>query len=607
MLNHGSRRLIACGAAGFLGMAAISGAPALGMPTSVDLAVPGTTRLDGLAAGDRAGSDVSAAGDINHDGYDDILIGAASTDANAGAAFIVLGYPTQPNRVLAELGTSGFRISAASAGDAVGTSVADAGDVNGDGFDDVLIGAPQADPGGMNEGSVYLVFGRQDPGPVDLGTPGPQWVRIDGAHPDDQVGTRVAAAGDVNGDGYDDVILGSEFLDPNGPFSGGAYVVYGSAHPGPVDLGSVGPWGFAIDGGAVVDFAGAVAGAGDVNKDGFDDVILGARGVDVNGDGAGASYVIYGRSAGHAIDLGALAPADGFRIDGAAPKDNSGYAVAGAGDVNADGFDDVIVSSHNASPDAVTQAGSADLVYGAAARTVVNLASPGSAAVRVDGVAAGDMAGWSVAGVGDVNRDQTPDLLIGARFADPDGRLQAGAAYLVYGGVPTSQLDLASLGAAGVRVDGAAAGDEAGTSVAGAGDVNGDGSRDVLIGAPRANPGGRTDAGSVYLLLGDPKPPDPGPPPAATLHVTARAAKKAIPRTGKTTLVRRVRVGAGQKVRITVGVTPRKTAKRATVTKTATSARIRTRKAPKGTVKVLVRASGPGVTTVFWKRSWRIR
>ncbi len=607
MLNHRSCRLTACGAAGLLGIATISGAPALGTSASIDLAAPGTTRFDGLAAGDRAGNAVAGAGDINHDGFDDILIGAASTDANAGAAFVVLGNPDQPNRVLAEFGASGFRISAASEGDAVGTCVAEAGDVNGDGFDDVIIGAPQADPGGMNEGSAYIVFGRPDPGHVDLGTPGPQWVRIDGANPDDHIGTRVAAAGDVNGDGYGDVLLGSEFLGPNGPFSGGAYLVYGSANPGPVDLGSVGPRGFAIDGGAAVDFAGAVAGAGDVNKDGLDDVIVGARGVDVNGDGAGAGYVIYGRSDGKTIDLGALAPADGFRIDGAAPKDNSGYAVAGAGDVNADGFDDVIISSHNASPDAVSQAGSAHLVFGAAAHTGVNLAAPGSAVMRIDGVAAGDMAGWSVAGVGDVNRDQRPDLLIGARFADPVGREQAGAAYLVYGAPTVPQLDLASLGAAGFGIDGSAPGDQSGTSVAGAGDVNGDGSRDVLVGAPLANPGGRNDAGSVYLILGDPKPVEPGPLPTATLHVKARAAKKAIPRTGKTTLVRRVRVGPGQKARITVGVTPRKTAKRVTVTKTATTVRIRTRKTPKGKVKVLVRASGAGVTTVSWKRTWRIR
>jgi hypothetical protein len=604
-------RLVACGTAGLLGLAAISGAPALGMPTSIDLAGPGLIHFDGLAAGENAGTDVSGAGDVNNDGYADIVIGAASADTdgdNAGAAFVLLGYPAVTSRVLAELGTSGFRIDAAVAGDAVGSAVADAGDVNKDGYDDVIIGAPGADPGASNAGSAYIVFGGQAPGPIDLGTPGPGWVRIDGANPDDHIGTDVAGAGDLNSDGYDDVIVGSAYLSPNGTFSGGAFIVYGSAHPGSVDLGSPGAWGFAVEGAAAVDFAGAVAGAGDVNNDGYDDVIVGARGVDANGHEAGASYVVYGP--GHTVDLGALAAADGFRIDGAAPSDNTGFAVDGAGDLNADGFDDVIVSSHNASPQGVSKAGSVHLVYGAAGRTVVDLSAPGPAAVRLDGAAAGDMAGWSVAGIGDMNRDQRPDVMIGARWADPNGRQRAGSAYVVFGGLSTPQLDLASLGAAGVRIDGAAAGDESGAAVAGAGDVNGDGSGDVLIGAPLANPGDRLDAGSVYLVLGDPKPADPGPPPvvpAATLKVKARPAKKAVPRNGKTILVRKVRVGPGQTARITAGVTPKKTRKRVTVTKTATTLRIRTRKAPKGKIAVLIRATGPGVTAATWKRTWRIR
>ncbi|MEI2732952.1 MAG: integrin alpha [Dermatophilaceae bacterium] len=591
----------------------MSGAPATGLPTSIDLADAGVIHFDGLTAEEGVGNAVSGAGDINNDGYDDIVIGAPGSDVsgdNAGAAYVVLGYPALSSRVLAELGSSGFRVDGAAADDATGSSVAGAGDVNNDGYDDVIIGAPGTDPRGNNEGSAYVLFGSTSPGPVDLATPSADWIRIDGAHTDDHVGTRVAGAGDVNNDGYDDVVVGSAFLSPNGPASGGAYVVYGSAHPVTVDLASPHTWGFEIEGGAAVDFAGAVAGAGDVNNDGFGDVVVGARGVDANGDGAGASYVIYGRGDGHTIDLGALAVTDGFRIDGAAASDNCGYAVAGAGDLNADGYDDVIVSSHNASPDALSKAGSAQVVYGAVGRTVVDLSDPGPAAVRLDGAAAGDMTGWSVAGIGDVNRDQRPDVLIGAPWADPSGQLRAGSTYVVLGDLATPQLDLASLGAAGVRIDGAAAGDESGTSVAGAGDINGDGSGDVLIGAPLADPGGRFDAGQAYLVLGDPTPPEPGPPPAtpaATLKVTARSAKKTVPRTGKASLVRRVRVGSGQKARITAGVTPAKTRKRATLKKTATTVRIRTKRAPRGKVKVVIRATGPGVTAVTWKRTWRIR
>lgn len=603
-----------------LALSAISGlstailtAPAQGLPAAIDLAGPGVIRFDGYAAGDQAGADVSGAGDFNHDGYDDILIGAPAADTkgdSAGAAYVVLGRPALPSLVLAGLGILGVPIDAADAGDAVGSAVAGAGDVNNDGYDDIVIGAPQADPGGNNEGCAYIVFGSQAPGPVDLGTPGQGWVRIDGANSDDHIGSDVAGAGDLNHDGYDDVIVGSPYLDPNGSYSGGAYVVYGSAHPTSIDLGSGGQWGFAIEGAAAVNFAGAVAGAGDVNNDGYDDVVVGARGVDASGHEAGAGYVVYGRATGHTVDLSTLSATDGFRIDGAAAEDNAGIAVAGAGDVNSDGFDDVIVSAHNASPHGLSQAGSAHVVFGAAAHTGVALASPGVTAVRLDGAAAGDMAGWSVAGIGDMDRDQRPDVLIGARFANAGGRQRAGAAYVVRAGLATPQLDLASLGPAGVRVDGAAAGDESGTSVAGAGDINGDGSGDVLIGAPLANPGDRVDAGSAYLILGDPKPADPGPPPVvptATLKVKARPAKKAVPRTGRAVLVRKIRVGPGQRARITAGVTPRKTRARVTVTKTTASVRIRTRNAPKGRIAVLIRATGPGVTPAFWKRTWRIR
>ena len=480
---------------------------------SVDLLTQANVRVDGAVAVDLSGYSVAGAGDLNGDGRDDVIIGAPFADNNgrdgSGSSYVVYGSASPSDVDLASLaGAQGFRIDGAVTADDSGISVDGAGDVNGDGFDDVIVGARLADNNGRSgSGSSYVVYGSASASDVDLASlTTAQGFRIDGAAAGDVSGSVVAGAGDVNGDGRDDVIIGAHVVDNNGRTdSGTSYVVYGSATPSDVNLASLSSTqGFRIDGAAAFDESGhSVAGAGDVNGDGLDDVIIGARLADNNDrNGSGSSYVVYGSASASNLDLASLTTAQGFRIDGAAASDQTGSAVAGAGDVNGDGRDDVIIGARFADNNGRGLSGSSYVVYGSATPSDVDLASlSDTLGFRIDGAAAGDQSGVPVDGAGDVDDDGLDDVIIGAAFADNNGRDGSGSSYVVYGSASASNLDLASLSSTqGLRIDGAATDDLSGASVSGAGDVNGDGRDDVIIGAPYADNNSRTDSGSSYIV-----------------------------------------------------------------------------------------------------------
>ena len=408
---------------------------------------------------------------------------------------------------LGTLGAGGFRIDGINVDDYSGSSVSGAGDVNGDGLDDVIVAAPRADPDGKTgAGTSYVVFGKADSASVDLDALDSGGFQIDGIEAGDRSGKSVSGAGDVNGDGLDDVIVGAYLADPAGNTRAGqSYVVFGKADSNPVELASLetNQRGFRIDGIDPYDQSGfSVSGAGDVNGDGLDDVIVGAFGAGpADNTRTGESYVVFGKPDSASIDLGDLGTG-GFWIDGIDANDFLGFSVSGAGDVNGDGLDDVIVGAYGADPDDNSGAGESYVVFGKADSVSVDLGALGSGGFRIDGIEASDSSGYSVSGAGDVNGDGLDDVIVGAPFADPDDNLYAGESYVVFGKADSISIDLGDLGTGGFRIDGVDDGYFLGSSVSGVGDVNDDEFDDVIVGGFGAAPDGISQAGESYVVFG---------------------------------------------------------------------------------------------------------
>ncbi|MFN7143931.1 MAG: MopE-related protein [Myxococcota bacterium] len=447
-----------------------------GLEGTVEL-VDAEARIEGAAAGDSVGFSVAGAGDFDGDGLADVIVGAPGADAggsDAGGAYVFFG----PLAGTMSASTAALILTGDSAGDGAGYSVASAGDVDGDGFDDVLVGAWSNDLGGTDAGAAYVIrgptTGTRDLGAADL-------VLI-GETAADQAGLSVANAGDIDGDGVIDLIVGAWGADPSGTYSGAAYIVYGPTW-GTLDLIDADS---KIIGESTYDYAGqSVAGVGDLDADGYDDVVIGAPGT---GRDVGTAYVMYG-------PLGAgrprLAGADA-RLVGSTDDDAVGASVAAAGDVDGDGTPDILVGAAGYDYDGA-DSGGAFLLLGPPSGTY----TLGTADTVLVGEHAGDGAGWSVAGTPDLDGDGRDEMLIGAARMDSGGT-DAGAAYLVYG--PGSSLF--DLSGAHARILGEGASDYAGTSVAGVGDTDGDGKGDILVGAPYQDTGLGSLAGTAYLVLG---------------------------------------------------------------------------------------------------------
>jgi len=444
-------------------------------------------------------------------------------------------------------GTNGFTANGPVAFDFTGRAVSSAGDINGDGIDDVMVGAYGA--ADLDRGDVYVIFGQDTSGPgsfpsgielTDLdGTDG---FVINGVDASERVGTALASLGDINADGLDDILIGAKGNAESDFQSGAAYVVYGRdttqpgiSFPASFDLSDLvtggGADGFVMYGAAIQDEAGqSVTGDFDLNGDGINDLAVGAPGTDVNGSASGEVYVIFGRDTGVSgnfpqtqtlPDLASGTGADGFVIRGGSANARAGISVASVGDVNADGFGDLIIGAYFLSDAA--NPGQAYVIFGRNTSVSGNfptvfelstLAGGGGAdGFVLNGLEADDTLGEEVGAAGDVDGDGIDDLIVADPRADNNGN-GAGQAYVVFGrdtamvGNFPGQFELSTLatgaGADGFVLNGRSTGSAstgAGRQVGSAGDFNGDGITDFFVSDGDAN-GGAFASGEVYILFG---------------------------------------------------------------------------------------------------------
>jgi Ca2+-binding RTX toxin-like protein len=401
--------------------------------------------VNGPTGGSWAEASASAA-DINHDGFSDLILGArydvVGNDAN-GSTYVVFGHAGGFAASFATStlnGTNGFRMGGVTYFQNLGSSVSSAGDINGDGIEDMVT---------VGQGKAYIVFGHS-------GSFGASYSLADlnGSNgfvlvTDDTSGaTKVSSIGDINGDGFEDLLIGARNTSVGGQAAGAAYILFGhaGAFSATVSAGTLnGTDGFRIDGLAAFDSLGdSIAPAGDFNGDGLPDFIIGTRFADPNGlQNAGSSYVIYGRAGGYVptLDLVALDGTNGFRIDGVLAQGQSATILAGGGDINGDGYDDIIVTVPNEANGNLTNAGGVYVIFGHVTPPNTDIIGTASGDVlvghdgndRIDGLGGADS---MYGGLGDdTYHADRPDDLVFENANQGSDTVIASAGYYLYANI----------------------------------------------------------------------------------------------------------------------------------------------------------------------------
>jgi hypothetical protein len=374
----------------------------------------------------------SAAGDLNNDGYDDFIVG----DESLNRAHVVFGNSTfsTPLAYTSLNGSNGFSINA---DDNTGIGVSYAGDFNGDGIDDIVVGDQAADvTGDNNQGQVYILFGKTSAFSAleNLKTlNGTNGVIVQGEANNRQMGERVYSAGDINGDGFDDILIYQDYGSASANATTDAIVIFGgNTITSPLVTSALnGSNGFIIPGWGA-SRTGNFMGHADINGDGLDDLLIGARNADTNGTDAGKAFVIYGQTSGFssAFDLNTLNGTNGFSINGLNAGEELGASISGVGDFNGDGYEDFLIGTVDSS------FGDAYLIFGKAGSFGSSFdlnTLDGHNGIWLQGAVNADEFGEFIAtSTGDVNGDGFDDLLISSARADPNGA-DSGASYLIYG------------------------------------------------------------------------------------------------------------------------------------------------------------------------------
>lgn len=395
-------------------------------------------------------------------------------------------------------GSNGFTLNGINPGNFAGVSVNTLGDFNGDGFQDLIIGAFAADPNNNNAaGETYVVFGKKGGFPASIDLPkldGSNGFILNGVDTNGFSGGSVSSAGDINGDGLDDLVIGAFGATANGQNNAGkSYVMFGSKAvlPARLNLSDLnGNNGFVVNGINEFDYLGlSVSGAGDINADGIDDLLVSAPGPLNNT--LSKSYIIYGHKGIFAPILNSsdINGSNGFVINDNDGK--SGTSVSAAGDINGDGISDIIINAEENDSNNYVVFGSAK---GFSANFNLSELNGSNGFVLNTG---NEKSGTTVSKAGDINGDGTDDLIISLANSNSN----PGKSYVVFGNNRgfAPRLDLAQLnGKNGFalinNIDGTSI-----SAVSSAGDINGDGIDDLAIGVSQAN----SNAGTTYILFGD--------------------------------------------------------------------------------------------------------
>ncbi len=444
--------------------------------TDADVSILGVSTDSGFA---QKGSHVGAGGDLNGDGNLDLVLSAylnSDSSSKGGAAFVFHG---PLSGVLDETDADAIAYGGTS-NDRFGVGVDVIADLDGDGYDEVFGGANYEDSNGTNAGAAYILSGPLS-GTVALTD---ATVTLLGVDDTDYFGYTVGSTGDLNDDGVLDVIVGAMGADSSGTSTGAAYVFFGPLS-GSVSASSADA---RVDGDAADDYVGRDRSlSADFDGDGIGDLTIGVGYADAVAYDSGAVYLFQGP-----VSVTASASSADVVLSAGASKDYLGLKIDAPGDLNGDGFEDLMVGAPGFD-DTSGDEGAAFVINGplTTSGTASSLAS-----TWLLGETSSDQVGVAVSGAGDIDEDGVTDLLVGSRYVDTFAS-NGGMAYLIRGPVSGS----VSLSDANARLYGVNADDAAGTALLGVGDLSGDGVDDLLVGALGSD-AGATDAGAVYLFFG---------------------------------------------------------------------------------------------------------